>query len=60
MFYIIFDLLMSVVMLLFGIWFYRSAGKAAKFLSGYNMKPEDERKNMMKKVCARLMEKEYY
>ena len=44
MFYIVFDLLMSVVMLLFGIWFYRSDGKAAKFLSGYNMKPEDERK----------------
>lgn len=47
-------------MLLFGIWFYRSDGKAAKFLSGYNMKPEDERKKHDEKVCVRLMEREYY
>ena len=60
MFYIIFDLSMSIIMLLFGIWFYRSEGKAANFLSGYNMKSEDERKNMMKKICVRDMEKECY
>ena len=31
MFYIIFDLSMSIIMLLFGIWFYRSEGKAQIF-----------------------------
>ena len=31
-------------MALFGIYFYKSKGKAARFLSGYNMKSEDERK----------------
>lgn len=54
MFYIIFDLSMSIIMLLFGIWFYRSEGKAAKFLSGYNMKSEDERKKYDEKaMCKR-------
>ena len=41
--YIIFDFAMAVIMLLFGIWFYRSKGQASKFLSGYNMKCEIER-----------------
>lgn len=54
MFYIIFDLSMSISMLLFGIWFYRSEGKAANFLSGYNMKSEDERKKYDEKdMCKR-------
>ena len=44
MFYIVFDFAMAVIMFLFGIYFYKSKGKAAKFLSGYNMKSEDERK----------------
>ena len=44
MFIIIYDFLMAVLMALFGIYFYKSKGKAARFLSGYNMKSEDERK----------------
>ena len=44
MFYIVFDFTMAVIMLLFGIWFYRSKGQASKFLSGYNMKSAEERK----------------
>ena len=31
-------------MLLFGIWFYKSGGKAADYLSGYNMRSADERR----------------
>ena len=42
MFYIVFDFMMAVIMFLFGMWFYKSEGKAAKFLSGYNMKSADE------------------
>ena len=42
--YIIFDFAMAVIMLLFGIWFYRSKGQASNFLSGYNMKSAEERK----------------
>ena len=45
MFYIVFDFAMAVIMFLFGIWFYRSKGQASKFLSGYNMKSAEERKN---------------
>lgn len=59
MFYIIFDFTMAVIMLSFGIWFYRSNGSAARFLSGYNMKSEDERKkydeNAMCKVYGKRM-----
>ena len=36
--------MMAVIMFLFGMWFYKSEGKATKFLSGYNMKSADERK----------------
>ena len=56
--YIIFDFAMAVIMLLFGIWFYRSKGQASKFLSGYNMKSAEERKNMMKMLCVRHMGRE--
>lgn len=42
MFYIIFDFCMAAIMLLFGIWFYKSGGKAADYLSGYNMRSADE------------------
>ena len=59
MFYIIFDLIMAVIMLLSGIWFYKSNGKASDFLSGYNLKSEDERKkydeNAMCKVYGKRM-----
>ena len=36
--------MMAVIMFLFGMWFYKSEGKVAKFLSGYNMKSAEERK----------------
>ena len=59
MFYIIFDFTMAVIMLSFGIWFYRSNGSAVRFLSGYNMKSEDERKkfdeNAMCKAYGKRM-----
>ena len=58
-FYIVFDFAMAVIMLLFGIWFYRSKGQASKFLSGYNMKSAEERKkydeNAMCKVYGKRM-----
>ena len=43
MFYIVFGFVMAVIMILCGMWFCKSQGKAAKFLSGYNMKSTDER-----------------
>ena len=59
MFYIVFDFAMAVIMFLFGIYFYKAKGKAAKFLSGYNMKSEDERKkydeNAMCKAYGKRM-----
>ncbi len=59
MFYIVFDFAMAVIMLLFGIWFYRSKGQASKFLCGYNMKSAEERKkydeNDMCKVYGKRM-----
>lgn len=46
-------------MFLFGIWFYKSEGKAARFLTGYNMKSEDERtkydENFMCKAYGKRM-----
>ena len=35
---------MALIFFLFGIVFYKSEGKAVKFLAGYNEKSEDERK----------------
>ena len=60
MFYIIFDLAMAAIMLLLGMWFYTSEGKAAKYLSGYNLKSADERKKydenaMCKAYGSRMM-----
>lgn len=59
MFYIVLDLVMGVIMFLFGMLFYRSEGKTAKFLSGYNMKSADERKkydeNAMCKAYGKRM-----
>ena len=43
-FYILFDIGMFVSMLIAGILFYKSNGKAANFLSGYNMRSAEERK----------------
>ena len=51
-FCIIFDLLMAFIFFLIGIWFYKSNGKAANFLTGYNMKSAEERKKYdEKKMC---------
>ena len=51
--------MMAVIMFLFGMWFYKSEGKVAKFLSGYNMKSADERKkydeNAMCKAYGKRM-----
>ena len=43
--------MMAVIMFLFGMWFYKSEGKATKFLSGYNMKSADERKKYDENAC---------
>ena len=53
MFYIVFDFAMAGIMFLFGIYFYKSKGKAARFLSGYNMKSEDERKKYDENAMCR-------
>ena len=59
MFIIIYDFSMAVLMFLFGIYFYKSKGKAARFLTGYNMKSADERKkydeNAMRKAYGKRM-----
>ena len=60
MFYIVFVFAMAVIMFLFGMWFSNSEGKAAIFLSGYNMKSVDERKKhdenaMCKAYGTRMM-----
>ena len=61
-FCIIFDLVMAFIFFLIGIWFYKSNGKAANFLAGYNMKSAEERKKYdEKKMCKdygkRMMER---
>ena len=44
LYYILFDLMMAILFFLIGIYFYKSNGKAANFLTSYNMKSIDERK----------------
>ena len=51
---VIFDLGMAVIMFLFGIGFVKSNGKAAAFLSGYNMKSTEERKQYDEKEMCRV------
>jgi hypothetical protein len=41
---IIFDLGMAICFILFGLWFYKSKGKASNYLTGYNQKSDVERK----------------
>lgn len=53
MFYVIFDFIMAVIMFLSGTWFYKSDGKAANFLSGYNRKSETERKKYDEKTMCK-------
>lgn len=59
MFFIVFDFAMAVIMFLFGFYFYKSNGNAARFLSGYNMKSANERKkydeNAMCKAYGKRM-----
>ena len=52
-FYVLFDIGMAVIMLAIGILFYQSNGKAANLLSGYNMKPAQERKKYDEKQMCR-------
>ena len=56
---IILDLVMAAIFFLIGFLFYRSNGKAANFLTGYNMKPAEERKkydeNAMCKAYGKRM-----
>ena len=58
MFCVLFDMGMSAIMFIIGILFYKSNGKATNFLSGYNMRSTEERKNTMRFRCAKTMEKE--
>ena len=52
-FIIIYDFSMAVFMFLFGIYFYKSKGKAARFLTGYNVKLEDEWKEYDEKAMCK-------
>ncbi len=45
-FIIVFDLIMALCMFLMGFYFYRSKGKAADYLTGYNIRSEDQRKKV--------------
>lgn len=44
LFYVFFDIGMAAIMFAIGILFYKSNGKAANLLTGYNMKANKERK----------------
>ena len=51
-FCILFDLAMAVIFFLIGLYFYKSDGKAANLLTGYNMKSIEERKKYdEKEMC---------
>lgn len=51
-FLIIFDISMAVIMFFVGIVFYKSQGKAANLLTGYNMRPAEVRKKYdEKEMC---------
>ena len=52
-FYVLFDIGMAMIMLAIGISFYKSNGKAANLLSGYNMRPAQERKKYDEKQMCR-------
>ena len=43
---LLFDLLMALCMFLIGLYFYRSKGKAADHLTGYNLRSEARRKKV--------------
>ena len=50
---IIIDLSIAAIFFLIGLLFYRSNGKAASWLSGYVMKPVEERKKYDEKKMSR-------
>ena len=49
-----FDLMMAALMALIGWYFYRSQGKAANLLSGYNMRSPEERRHYDEPALCRL------
>jgi hypothetical protein len=49
-----FDLLMMVVLFFMGLCFYRSNGKGANLLSGYNMKTKEERSRFDEPQMCRI------
>ena len=54
------DVMMALLFLAIGIFFYRSNGKAANYLAGYNMKTKEEREKhdeteMCKEYGKRMM-----
>lgn len=51
---IIFDLFMAVLMFFMGRYFYHSKGKASNLLTGYNMRPENERKQFDGDAMCRI------
>lgn len=52
MFFILYDIAIGILFLSFGIYFYKSNGKAANLLSGYNMKSKEERMHFdEKQMC---------
>ena len=46
------DLLMAVSMFLLGLYFYKSNGSATNFLTGYNMRSDEERKKYDEKAMC--------
>ena len=56
LFYIIFDLSMACITFGFGLWFYKSNGRAAKYLSGYSVKSgKYDEENMCKSYGKHMM-----
>lgn len=52
-FYILFDVCMVILIFIMGYYFYKSNGKGAGFLSGYNRKTDEERKKYDEKEMCR-------
>lgn len=56
---VVIDLLIALIMFLLGLSFYKSKGRAADFLSGYNTKSKEERlkfdENQMCKEYGKFM-----
>lgn len=46
LFSIIFELIMMFIFMLIGYYFYSSNGKATKYLTGFNMRKEEEKKKV--------------